>query len=85
MHIRADGCLATKSLMAHTSVNSTSERKNLSVNGCWAFQDIVHLQHIEFDLDLLSIHRLLPGGSSSISNIDVSNSTLCLHHPIHQE
>ena len=85
MHRKADGCLVTKSVMAHASANSTSERKSPLVQGCWAFRDIVDLQHIEFELDLLSIHHLLPGRSSRISNVDVSNSTPSLHHPIYRE
>ena len=85
MHRKADGCLAAKSVMAHASANSTFERKNLSVHGYWAFRRTIHLQHIELELDLLSIHHLLPGGSTSISNVDVSNSIPCLHHPIHRE
>ena len=59
MHRRADGCLAAKSAMAHASANSTFERKTLSFHGCWAFQGTIHLQHIELELDLLSIHHLL--------------------------
>ena len=79
MHRRVDGCLAAKSMMAHASANSTFERKSLSVHGCWAFWDTIHLQHIELELDLLSIHHLLPGGGSPPSNVDVSNSTPSLH------
>ena len=85
MHRRADGCLPAKSVMAHASANSMFERKNLLVHGCWAFRSTIYLQHIELELDLLSIHHLLPGGSSSILNVDVFNSTPCLHHPIHRE
>ena len=85
MHRRADGCLAAKSVMPHANAKSTSERKNLSVHGCWAFQDIVDLQHIEFELDLLFIHHLLPSGSLPLSNVGVSNSTPSLHHSIHRE
>ena len=83
IHRRADGCLAAKSTMAQTSVNSTFERKTLSVHGCWAFRGTIHLQHIELELDLLSIHHLLPGGGSPPSNVDVSNSTPSLHRSIH--
>ena len=85
MYKRADGCLATKSAMAHASANSTFERKTLSVHGCWAFRGTIQLQHIELELDLLSIHHLLPDGSSPPLNVDVSNSTPSLHHPIYQE
>ena len=59
MYRRAGGCLAAKSTMAHASVNSTFERKTLSIHGCWAFRGKIHLQHIELELDLLSIHHLL--------------------------
>ena len=79
------GCLAAKSAMAHASANSTFETKTLSVHGCWAFCGTSHLQHIDLELDLLSIHHLLPGGGSPPSNIDVSNSTPSLHQSIHQE
>ena len=72
---RAGGCLAAKSAMAHASANSTFERKTLSVHGCWAFRGTIHLPHIKFELDLLSIHHLLPGTSSPPSNVDVSNSS----------
>ena len=85
MHRRADGCLAAKSSMAHASANSMCERKILSIHGCWAFWDTVDLLHIEFELDLLSIHHLLHGGSFPISNVDVSNSTPSVHHPIHRK
>ena len=85
MHRRTDGCLAPKSVMAHASANLTFERKSLSIHGCWAFRDTIHLQHIELELDLLSIHHLLPGGGSPPSNVDVSNSTPSLHQSIHQE
>ena len=85
MHRRADGCLAARSAMAHASANSMFERKTLSIHGCWAFRGTIQLQHIELELDLLSIHHLLPGGGSPLLNIDVSNSTPSLHHPIHQE
>ena len=85
MHRRADGCMATKSVMAHASANSTFERKSLSVHGCWAFWGTIHLQHIELELDLLSIHHLLSGGGSPPSNVDVSNSTPSLHHLIEWE
>ena len=83
MHRRVGGCLSAKSAMAHASANSTFERKTLSVHGCWAFRGTIHLQHIELELDLLSIHHLLPGGGSPPSNVDVSNSTPSLHHSIH--
>ena len=85
MHRRADGCLAAKSVMAHASVNSTFERKTLLVHGCWAFRGTIYLQHTELELDLLSIHHLLPGGGFLSSNVDVSNSTPSLHHSIHRE
>ena len=60
MHRRTDGCLAAKFEMAHAIANSTFEKKSLSVHGCWAFWGTIHLQHIELELDLLSIHHLLP-------------------------
>ena len=82
---RASGCLVAKCTMAHASANSTFERKTLSVYGCWAFRGTIQLQHIELELDLLSIHHLLPGGGSLPSNIDVSNSIPSLHHSIHRE
>ena len=85
MHGRADGCLAAKSAMAHASANSTFERKTLSVHGCWAFRGTIQLQHIELELDLLSIHHVLPGGGSPSSNFDVFNSTPSLHQSIHRE
>ena len=83
IHRRADGCLAAKSAMAHASANSTFERKSLSVYGCSAFRGTIHLQHIELELDLLSIHHVLPGGGSPPSNVYVSNSIPSLFHPIH--
>ena len=82
---RAGGCLATISAMAHASANSTFERKTLSVHGCWAFRDTIHLQHTKLELDLLSIHHLLSGGGSPPSNVNVSNSTPSLDHSIHRE
>ena len=85
MHRRANGCLAAKTVMAHASANSTFERKSLSIQGCWAFWGTIHLQHIELELDLLSIHRLLSSRGSPPSNVDVSNSTPSLHHLIQQE
>ena len=85
MHRRADGCLAAKSVMAHASANSTFKRKSLSIHGCWAFGGTIHLQHIELELDLLSIHHLFLGGGSPPSNIDVSNSTPSLHQSIHRK
>ena len=85
MNRRADGCLAAKFAMAHANANSTFERKILSVHGCWAFRGTIHLQHIQLELNLLSIHHLLPGGGSPPLNVDVSNSTPSLYHPIHRE
>ena len=85
MHKRVDGCLAAKFAMAHASVNSTFERKSLSVHGCWAFRGTIHSQHIELELDLLSFHHLLFGGGSPPLNVDVSNSTPSLHHRIYRE
>ena len=82
---RAGGCLAAKSAMAHASANSTFERKTLSVHGCWAFRGTIHLPHTKLELDLLSIHHLLPGRSSPPSNVDVSNSTPSLDQSIHRE
>ena len=72
---KVGGCLAAKSAMASTSANSTFGRKTLSVHGCWAFRGTIRLPHTKLELDLLSIHHLLPGGSSPPSNVDVSNST----------
>ena len=75
---RAGGCLAAKSAMAHASANSIFERKTLSVHGCWAFRGTIHLQHTKLELDLLSIHHLLPGGGSPylacISIIQIANT-----------
>ena len=85
MSRRAGGCLAAKSAIAHANANSTFERKTLSVHGCWAFRGTIYLPHTKLELDLLSIHHLLPGGSSPSSNVDVSNSTPSLNQSIHQE
>ena len=82
---RAGGCLAAKSVMAHISANSTFERKTLSVHGCWTFRGTIHLPHTKLELDLLSIHHLLPGGSSPPSNVDVFNSTPSLDQSIQRE
>ena len=43
MHRKAGGCLAAKSTIAHASVNSTFERKTLSVHGCWACRGTIQL------------------------------------------
>ena len=80
---RAGGYLAAKFAMAHASANSTFERKILLVHGCWAFRGTIHLPHTKLELDLLSIHHLLPGRSSPPSNVGVSNSTSSLYHAIH--
>ena len=80
---RAGGCLAAKFAMADASANSTFERKTLSIHGCWAFRGTIHLAHTKLELDLLSIHHLLPGRSSPPSNVGVSNSTPSLYHAIH--
>ena len=80
---RVGGCLAANFAMAHASANSTFERKTLSVHGGWAFRGTIHLPHTKLELDLLSIHHLLPGRSSPPSNIDVSNSTTSLDQSIH--
>ena len=82
---RAGGCLATKFAMAHASANSMFERKTLSVHGCWAFRGTIHLPHTKLELDLLSIHHLLPGTSSPPLNVDVPNSTPSLDQSIHRE
>ena len=82
---RAGGCLASKSVMAHASANPTFERKTLSVHGCWAFRGTIHLLHTKLELDLLSIHHLLPSRSSPPSNVDVSNSTPSLDQSIRRE
>ena len=82
---RVDGCLAAKFAMAHASANSTFDRKTLSIHGCWAFRGTIHLPDLKLELDLLSIHHLLPGGSSPPSNVAVSNSTPSLDQSIHRE